>query len=355
MPMEHLTAERLTFRSEEEVLEAYHTRNWSDGLPFILPTEARVAAMLAGAGRPGPEVIGVVPPRWAEATTELIAVNAVMAGCKAEQMPVLIAAIEAACDPAFCLYSVQATTHPCGLLMVVSGAVATRIGMNAGHGVFGPHRVNSPLGRALRLVLLNIGGAIPGNGDQSTQGSPGKHAYCIAENEAGTPWESFRATKGFTREESTVTVYAAESPHNIHNQVVRSPGSLLASIASVMATVGHNNALAVKHGDLLVALCPEHALFLARAGLTLRDAQEYLWDHARSPLRAVKHTSSPNRFANYPGWVDLDDDDALVPIAATPADINIVVTGGPGLHSSFIPTFGFTRSVTRRIEIPTGW
>jgi len=348
-----LEAEQLTFADEEAVVEAFHARRWTDGLPFTLPTRARVEAMLAGAGRPADEVVGVVPPRWAQATVENIAINAVMAGCKPEYMPVLLAAVEAACDPAFGLYSAQATTHPCGVLMVVTGPVTEAIGMNWRHGVFGPgHRANSSLGRAMRLVLINIGGGIPGSGDQSCQGSPGKHSYCIAENEAETPWEPFRVRKGFARSDSTVTVFAAESPHNLHDQEMYSAYKTLSALARLMGTTAHNNSMGVSMGDVLVVLGPEHAHTIVAHGLTLADAQGFLWDKARSPIHLLMRTHGPNRMNNYPGWVNKEDQNELVPIVGTPEDINVLVSGGPGPHSCFIPTFGFYKSVTRKVQLP---
>src|SRR5215831_9148606 len=203
--------ERFTFASEDEALETFHTRRLTDGLPVVLPTAERVQAMIAGSGRRASEVIAVVPPRWAEATVENIAINAVMAGCRPPYMPVLIAALQAAADPAFGLYSVQATTHPCAVLMLVSGPIVDELGLNFRHGAFGPgFRANASIGRAMRLVLINVGGGIPGEGDQATHGSPAKFSYCVAENEAATPWEPFRVTRGFARTDSTVTVFSGE-------------------------------------------------------------------------------------------------------------------------------------------------
>jgi hypothetical protein len=148
-----------------------------------------VDATIAGSGRGGDEVIAVVPPRWAEATVESIAINAVMAGCLPTHMPLVITAVQAACDPEFGLYSVQATTHPCAVLMLVSGPIVDELGLNFGHGALGPgFRGNAAAGRAMRLVLMNVGGGIPGHGDQATHGSPAKFSYCVAENEAATPW-----------------------------------------------------------------------------------------------------------------------------------------------------------------------
>jgi hypothetical protein len=339
----------LTFGNDDEVMEAYHARRWTDGLPFVLPTAERVQAMIAGAGRPGADVIAVIPPRWAEATVENIAINAVMAGCLPQYMPVLIAAVQAACDPEFGLYSVQATTHPCAVLMLVSGPIVTDLGLNFSHGAFGPgFRANATIGRAMRLVLMNVGGGIPGHGDQATHGSPAKFSYCIAENEAATPWEPFRMTRGFDRNDSTVTVFSGEGPHNINDHMSTSAYTTLTVVADTMTTVGHNNAASVIRGDVLVAFGPEHAHTIASGGLSKGDVQKFLFEQARNKVGKLK-LRALYKAENWPDWVDGADDEALCPIVAKPEDIHIVVTGGPGKHSAFIPTFGTSKSVTRKI------
>ncbi|MBI4081538.1 MAG: hypothetical protein HY423_02900 [Candidatus Lambdaproteobacteria bacterium] len=350
MALDELVAERLTFENDDDAREAFHARRWSDGLPFVFPTEQRVRAMIAGAGRPAAEPIGVVPPRWAEATVENIAINAVMAGCKPEYMPLLIATLQAACDPAFGLYSVQATTHPCAVTMVVSGPVVARLGLNFSHGAFGPgFRANATLGRAVRLVLINVGGGLPGDGDQSTQGNPGKFSYCIAEHEAATPWEPFRVARGFGKGESTVTVFSGEAPHNINDHVCTSAYSTLSVVADVMGHIGHNNAGSIGRGDVLVVLGPEHAHTIASGGLSRRDVQWFLFEHARNALAKVR-IRAQYRQAQWPRWLNPENAEALLPIVEAPEDIHVLVAGGPGKHSAFIPTFGNYRSVSRRVE-----
>jgi hypothetical protein len=340
----------LSFASDDEVMEAYHARRWTDGLPFVLPTVERVQAMVADSGRSGAEVIAVVPPRWAEATVENVAINAVMAGCVPSHMPLVIAAVQAACDPAFGLYSVQATTHPCAVLMLVSGPIIGELGLNFAHGALGPgFRANAAAGRAIRLVLMNVGGGIPGHGDQATHGSPAKFSYCVAENESATPWEPFRVTRGFGLGDSTVTVFSGEGPHNINDHVCTSAVTTLTVVADTMTTVGHNNAGSVIRGDVLVAFGPEHAHTIASGGLSKLDVQKFLFERARNKVGTLK-LRAMYKAGNWPDWVDSEDDEALCPIVGAPEDIHIVVTGGPGKHSAFIPTFGTSKSVTRRIE-----
>ena len=342
--------ERFTFADEDEALETFHARRLTDGLPFVLPTAERVQAMIAGSGRQAGEVIAVVPPRWAEATVENIAINAVMAGCRPQYMPVLIAALQAAADPAFGLYSVQATTHPCAVMMLISGPIIDELGLNFRHGSFGPgFRANASIGRAMRLVLMNVGGGIPGEGDQATHGSPAKFSYCVAENEAATPWEPFRVTRGFSKTDSTVTVFSGEGPHNVNDHVCTSAESTLTVVADTMTTIGHNHAGSVIRGDVLVAFGPEHAHTIASGGMSKADVQKLLYERARNKVGLLK-LRAMYKAENWPDWVDQSDDDALCPIVGKPEDIHIVVTGGPGKHSAFIPTFGTSKSVTRRIE-----
>ena len=342
--------ERFAFADEDEALETFHARRLTDGLPFVLPTAERVQAMIAGSGRRADEVIAVVPPRWAEATVENIAINAVMAGCRPQYMPVLIAAIQAAADPEFGLYSVQATTHPCAVLMLASGPIVHELGLNFAHGAFGPgFRANASTGRAMRLVLMNVGGGIPGEGDQATHGSPAKFSYCVAENEAASPWEPFRVTRGFGKNDSTVTVFSGEGPHNINDHVCTSAETTLTVVADTMTTIGHNNAGSVIRGDVLVAFGPEHAHTIASGGLSKGDVQKFLFEHARNKVGKLK-LRAMYKAENWPDWVDQADDEALCPIVGRPEDIHIVVTGGPGKHSAFIPTFGTSKSVTRKIQ-----
>jgi hypothetical protein len=344
--------ERFTFADEDEALETFHARRLTDGLPFVLPTAERVQAMIAGSGRRAGDLIAVVPPRWAEATVENIAINAVMAGCRPQYMPVLIAALQAAADPAFGLYSVQATTHPCAVMMLISGPIVDELGLNCRHGAFGPgFRANASIGRAMRLVLMNVGGGIPGEGDQATQGSPAKFSYCVAENEAATPWEPFRVARGFGNSDSTVTVFSAEGPHNVNDHVCTSAETTLTVVADTMATVGHNNAGSVIRGDVLVAFGPEHAHTIATGGMSKADVQTFLFEHARNKVGLLK-LRAMYKAENWPDWVDQSDDEALCPIVGKPEDIHVVVTGGPGKHSAFVPTFGTSKSVTRKILTP---
>lgn len=326
----------------EAVQELYLSRGWSDGLPIVPPPPERVRAMLAGCGFDAQQVIAELPPNWGEATVERLAINAVLAGCRPEYLPVIIAAVTAMSDPAFNLYAVQATTHPCAPPLIVNGPIVEQLGLNGGSGAYGPGwRANATIGRAVRLALLNIGGAYPGAGDMSTQGAPSKYTYCIAENEGESPWPPLHSTRGFRREQSTVTVLAGEPPHNINDHTGRSAAEILTIIAGAMAVTGANNAYT--GGETLPALGPEHAATIAKDGFGRREVAEGLQQRALIPREGYTRDTMLERFGRIP--------DAPAPMVNAPEDLTIIVLGGPGKHSSWVPTFGgAARWVMREVE-----
>jgi len=324
-------------------------RGWGDGLPAIPATPERVDAMLAGTRRPAGDAVAVLSPRLGRATVGRVAVNAVLAGALPEHLPVILAAVEAVSQPAFNLQAVQTTTHPCSPLVIVNGPLALRLGINGGGNALGQgHRANAVIGRALRLVLQNVGGARPGREDRATQGHPGKYSYCVAENEAASPWEPLSVERGFAREISTVTVCGSEAPHNINDHGSSTPEGILTTVAGSVATVGSNNIYL--GGEPLVILGPEHAATVAGGGWSKNDFKRALWERAQVPL-ARFDPSNIERFAViHPAGFKDRPPQTLVPIAREWSDIMIVVAGGAGKHSVFVPTFGATRSVTLRIE-----
>jgi hypothetical protein len=327
--------------SAEAVLEHYESRGWGDGLPMVPPTPDRVDAMLAGLPGDPDEVICALPPRFGEATPRIIAINAVLAGCRPEHMPVLVSAARALGRPELNLRGVNATTHPVAPLLIVSGGIAERAGYNSGLGAFGPgNRANATTGRAVRLLLMHVAGAVPGPGDASTQGGPAKYAYCVAENIAATPWESLAPEF-----ESAVTIHCGEAPHNFHDMESGDPGSILDKCASAMASMGQNNVV-IAQGEYFVALGPEHAATIAAAGWTKRDIASYLFAKAR--LRAGYVRAQFESIAWEP-WMHAVPDDALVPMTGHPDNIKVFVCGGAGKHSSVIPSWGMTKSVTEEV------
>jgi hypothetical protein len=323
-------------------------RGWGDGLPMIPATAERVLAMIAGAGRPADDLVAILPPRLGRATVERVAVNAVLAGALPEHFPVILAAVEAVAEPAFNLQAIQTTTHPCSPLIIVNGPIAARLGINgAGNALGQGHRANAVIGRALRLLLQNTGGARPGSEDRATQGHPGKYSYCVAENEAASPWEPLSVERGFPAGVSTVTVCASEGPHNINDHGSATPEGILTTVAGTAATVGSNNIYL--GGEPLVVLGPEHAATVAGGGWSKADFKRALWERAQVPLSRFD-PSNLERFAViHPAGFKDRPPETLAPLARAWTDIMVVVAGGAGKHSVLIPTFGATRSVTRRV------
>jgi hypothetical protein len=327
-------------------------RHWSDGLPVVPPTVERVERMLMYCDRPWDEPIAAMAPRYGEATPLRLAANAVMAGCKDEYLPIVMLAVEALCDPAFNLYAVQATTHSCAPLIVVNGPIAREIGMNAGHSAFGPGgQANATIGRAVRLAMLNIGGAIPGVADMATYGSPAKYTFCAAENEAASPWTPLHVERGFPATSTAVTVIAAEPPHNVNDHESTSAEGVLNTIAGTIATTGSNNVRNV-HSDPVVLIGPEHAATIASGGYSKEQVKTYLFEHTRVPLARFTPEKRDRRIAMKPD--PNAGPDAMVPIAASADDFIVIVIGGAGRHSAFIPTFGNGRSVTRALKRSDG-
>ena len=324
------------------ILDAFTERNWADGLPIIAPTAERVSAMLDG--RDAAKSLGIMPPLWRQVTLEKLAVNAVMAGCEPRAFPIILAAVEAMLDRAFNLYGVQATTHPVAPLLVVNGAYGRQIGLHGGSGCFGPgFRANATIGRAIRLILLNVGGAWPGRYDMATQGSPAKFSYCIAENEAASPW-------GPLAEGDTVTVYGGEPPHNVNDHVSTTASGILTTVCDTAVSLGSNVGWYFSQSQLLVVLGPEHARTIADDGFTRADVQRFVYEHARLPLGRLKLAGMWGMH-DWPAWMNaVADPDALMPQVPSPDDVFVAVAGGSGKHSAVVPNCTFSRAVSRPIK-----
>jgi hypothetical protein len=322
----------------EEINDYFYERGWTDGLPIVPPTEARVEAMLAGmTWRRAEDVISIVPPRMGVATMRQIATNAVMAGCRSEYLPVVVAALQAVSAPEYGLSHRQTTTHAGAPLIIVNGPVSGRLRINCGRGLFGPGwRANATIGRALRLVLVNVGGAGPGV-DASQTGHPGKYTYCIAEYEAANPWEPLHVERGFDREQSVVTVVNTEAPHSMTENVQTDPGEIMRTFASSMATLGVNNLYS--QGTPVLVLGIEHAQHIASAGWTKQDVQRAVFERARQPWGLVKNRGK-SKGPRFPEFVDRNDDNSTVPIIRAPGDLITLVAGGAGGKSMFLPTAG---------------
>lgn len=338
-----------THEDFDRVNEYFYERGWTDGLPIVPPTEARVQAMLAGMPwRDAEAVIGVIPPRMGVASMRQIAVNAVMAGARPEYLPVIVAALQAVSEPEYGLSHRQTTTHAGAPLIIVNGPIVQRLRINCGRGVFGPGwRANATIGRALRLILINIGGAGPGV-DASQTGHPGKYTYCIAEYEAANPWQPLHVERGFPREESVVTVVNTEAPHSMTENIQTDPVEILRTFASCMATLGVNNLYS--QGNPVLVLGIEHAQHIAAAGWSKQDVQRALFERARQPWGLMKNRGK-SKGPRFPEFVDRNDDNAMVPIVREAHDLLVVVAGGAGGKSMFLPTAGGqSLAVSKRIE-----
>jgi hypothetical protein len=333
--------------SPEVLFELLAARQWGDGLPVVAPTVERVERMLDGADADREGSLGVVPPRDGTATLRTVAINAVMAGCRPEVLPVVAAAVRALTRPEVNLRGVQATTHPVAPLVIVHGDAVERGGFNAGPGTFGPgNRANATVGRAVRFVLMHVGGARPGAGDAATQGQPSKYAYCIAERADASPWPAYHRSRGVDAA-SAVTVACGENPHNVHDMESDEPVRLLTKAASVMATLGSNNAC-ISQGEFFVVLCPEHAATIAGHGWSRGDVQSFLYERARLPRGTMR--AAFDAVAWRPWLTAIEDDAALLPMTDDPDNVRVLVAGGPGKHSCVIPSWGMTKSVTLAVE-----
>jgi hypothetical protein len=341
----------------DDDVEAWFDKGVTDGLPVVPPTRARVERMLAGTARARDELLGEMAPNYGRLTVEKAAVNAVMAGCRPEYLPVVIAAAECACDPDFNLHGVSTSTHFSTPLIVVNGPIRSRIGMNASFGVFGPgYRANATIGRALRLLMINIGGVRPGEISMSTFGHPGRYTYCIAEHEEASPWPPYAVARGVAAGTSAVTLFAGDAPHGISDHASRTARSLAGSLGWSMATLWNSKTFPLYSHTMLV-VGPEHARTIADDGWSRDDLRRHLHDTIRVPYASLApdpdHGEGTNlRFKTPPAA------GTMIPKFPSPDDIHVVVAGGTaGRFSVAIPgwlgTKNGSRPVTRQIEATT--
>jgi hypothetical protein len=333
-------------------MEALHRycieQHLSDGLPVIAPTDERVARMLAATAHPRDAVIARIAPAYGEATVARIAANAVMAGCAPACMNVLIAALRAVAAPEFNLQGIQATTNPAAVWLVINGPVAAALAVNAGTNCLGQGAAaNLTLGRALRLILQNIGGAFPGDMDQATHGQPGKISMCCAENETASPWEPLPVERGFAAGAGTVTAIGFSGTLNM-NSHSKNADEILRTIADAMAHGPSNDYWC--GGEPWIVISPEHAQILARAGLTKADVKRRLWEQSR--MRASRMADKDFERTCRTRREELGEitPETMLPVTRAAQDIGILVAGGKGTHSVYVPGFGNSRSVTRAVD-----
>ncbi|MGE5524547.1 MAG: hypothetical protein ACM3SS_12605 [Rhodospirillaceae bacterium] len=277
-----LSARKIEFGEYDDPAEICYERGWTDGLPVTPPTDERILRMLKGTKRTPGEVIGRIPPYLAECTIEKVAINAVMAGCKPEYMPVLLAAVEAALDPLFTLHGVLATTYFSGPVIIVNGPVARRIGMNSGINALGQgNRANATIGRALNLIVRNVGGGRPGEADRATLGAPSKYTLCFAEDESDPSWEPLSVARGFSRDASTVTLFQGHGPEAFVDQKSRTPEALTKSLASSLVKIGHPRL--VQSARAILVLSPEHYAIYRQAGWDRKRIERALYEATIRP------------------------------------------------------------------------
>jgi hypothetical protein len=345
-----LLAEKLEIDDDLWAAQAFfEEKGWSDGLPVIPPTEARVTRMLAGTGRDPQDVIGAVPPRWATATVEKIAINAVMAGCKPDYMPVLVAAVEAITDPRLNLYSLQATTGGPAVMIIVNGPIRNHLAINGGANALGEgFRANATIGRCVRLIQRNIGGSYPGTTCKATLGWPGKYSLCVGENEEASPWEPLHVERGFKAEESTVTAISADASIRASDLDSSKAVGILTNFAQRMEGPSGPEAIMV--------ICPEHAKIMADDGFSKADVKKFIWERAAYRMKDLPEETFQQRVKRR---TDLKlTRDSVIPVTDKPDDIMVIVAGGDGSQSQYVhvwgqstPEGGSTRSVTKAIRV----
>jgi hypothetical protein len=345
----HREDELLVFDSEEDFMRHFEQERWIDGLPMVPPTAERVEAMLAKVSTSPDESLGTMPPRWRPAFLHHVAVNAVMAGCRPEYFPVVVAGVRAALDRRLNLYGVQGTTNPAGVMLVVNGPIRTELDINSGHNLFGQGwPANATIGRALRLCLITIGGGIPELGDMSTLGNPNKYGSCIAENEEASPWIPYHVEKGFDAADSVVTAAGVTAPQNI--AILSEKGwAILDGIAHALLSSGSN--LVLFDAEPLVVIGPVHATHLDRDGFDRDSVREYLWEHGKIPLVGLDETDYETIKKWKKSCVVTDGGVEYLRPTRHPSEIGIVVAGGlAGPHSAVLQPFNATKLVSVAVE-----
>jgi hypothetical protein len=344
-----LASRRIEVPALSDGVETCYERGWTDGLPVVPPTEERVLEMLDGTTRSPREVIGMMPPNLVPCTVEKVAINAVMAGCRPEYMPVVLTAVEAALMPAFGLHGVMATTNACTPVVMVNGPIARAIGMNAKGNVFGQgNRANAAIGRTLQLVVRNVGGGRPGEIDRSVFGSPAKYSFCFAEDEDDPRWDSYAVSLGYSPKASTVTIFPGDGITQTIDHISRKPEDLCSSYAGCIRAIyntGH-----VIGVQAFLAVGREHAIVFYEAGWSKERLKQELDGLLKIPVRELV----PGR-AGLSGLTaeEKADPDKFIPKFKN-GTFNIIRAGGSaGKYSAIIPSIGGRGSiepVTREIK-----
>lgn len=337
------TSETHTISDELSAIDYCYEQGWTDGLPVVPPARERVERFLMAAGRPPEEIVARHPATGRECSVQSAAINAVMAGCLPQYFPTVLAALEAMNEDGYNFHGSTASTGGSTPVVIVSGDIRDEIGMNASVNVFGPgNRANATIGRAIRLVIMNVFQMIPGVSDRSTTGWPGKYACCIAENILNSPWEPLHESLGFPLEVSTATVFAASGFYNIENHYTSDPEALLDTFADAMASLG-----ALTDGQSLVVMSPEHAEIAASGGMSRQDVQTYLYEHADQDRDTMERVGKWPEGQPLDGLAErpMDMTENRFHRGRSPEDILLVVAGGEaGGHSAFLPSWSRGRN-----------
>ena len=327
----------------------YIKKRWGDGLIIAPPTQEAVQRMLRHTNRAPDEVVATIAPGMGAATVEYIAIQGVMAGCYPEYLPVLIAATEAVATSQFHLQAIQATTNPSAVWLIVNGPIARWLEVNSGAGCLGQGAwANATLGRALRLILQNIGGALPGDMDKATQGQPAKYSFCCAENEAASPWEALHVERGFAADANTVTVVGALGTWSM-NMTAKKGEEVIAMIGDTMQYPASSDYM--YGGAPFILLSPQHANLFHREGWNKAEVKQRLWDASKIRAGRSKGSEFERMVTGRRAELGEIGPDTMVPISEKAEDISILVAGGPGSHSVFVPVSAHTRSVTKEIVL----
>ena len=277
-----LQARKIELAESEDIMEACFERGWSAGLPLVPPTPLRVTRMLSSTDRSADEIVGSVPPDNRPCTIEKIAINAVMAGCKPDYLQVVIAALRAALKDEFCMHGLLCTTYFSTPVMIVNGPITKQIGMNSGVTALGQgNRANATIGRALQLIVRNVGGGIPGGIDRATLGNPGKYTFCFCEDESDAEWPSLSMDRGYTREDSVINLFAGSGVQPFVDQQSRHPESLVKNLANSLRSVANTRSFGM--ADAIIVISPEHRRVLREGGWTKPNLKQALYDELKTP------------------------------------------------------------------------
>ncbi len=343
-----LKSQRHTVQDLGGAIDLCYTNGWTDGLPVVPPTADRVSAMLDAAKIDPQHQLAFIENRQISVTAEKVAINAVMAGCRSEYMPIVVAAVEALADPKYGYHGPATSTGGSAVFMLVNGPIAKELDINSGDNLFGPGwRANATIGRAIRLVMRNVIGTLPGELDRSSMGHGGKYSYCIAENETdSSPWPPFHTTRGFHRDQNTVTVFAALAPHQISNQLSVAPEGVLTTMCANMRISAGTN----RRPQYALVFPGEHQLTMKKSGWSREQVQNYCFENSKLSMAELK------RINIAPGPVTPEDETTMVDLVEGPEDFLVIAAGGiAGVQSSYIPGWGGkngSQSVTREIKKP---